>query len=81
MIFGESMLLALVGAAIGIALLFPFAVFLGKVMGTMFPVFQVSHMTVLLQVVAALVIGAVAAIAPTVRAVRINIVDGLRSIG
>ncbi|MYN45128.1 FtsX-like permease family protein [Pseudoduganella sp. FT93W] len=81
MIFGESMLLALVGAAIGIALLFPFAVFLGKVMGTMFPVFQVSQLTVLLQIAAALVIGAVAAIAPTIRAVRINIVDGLRSIG
>jgi putative ABC transport system permease protein len=40
-------------------------------MGTMFPVFQVSQLTVLLQVAAALVIGAVAAIAPAMRAVRI----------
>ncbi|MCU6499457.1 ABC transporter permease [Rugamonas sp. A1-17] len=81
MIFGESLLLAAFGAAIGIAVLFPFAAFLGKVMGTMFPVFEVSRLTVLQQVLAALVIGAVAAIAPTVRAARINIVDGLRSIG
>ncbi|MYN15457.1 FtsX-like permease family protein [Rugamonas sp. FT107W] len=81
MIFGESLLLAAFGAAIGIAVLFPFATVLGKVMGTMFPVFEVSRLTVLQQVLAALVIGAVAAIAPTIRAVRINIVDGLRSIG
>lgn len=81
MIFGESLLLAAFGAAIGIVILFPFAAFLGKVMGTMFPVFEVSRLTVLQQVLAALVIGTVAAIAPTIRAVRINIVDGLRSIG
>ncbi|MBY0556209.1 MAG: ABC transporter permease [Burkholderiaceae bacterium] len=81
MIFGESLLLALVGAGLGIALLFPFSVFLGKVMGTMFPVFEVSQLTVLQQLLAALAIGAVAAIAPTIRAVRVNIVDGLRSIG
>jgi len=81
MIFGESLLLAAFGAAIGIAVLFPFAAFLGKVMGTMFPVFEVSRLTVLQQVLAALVIGTLAAIAPTIRAVRINIVDGLRSIG
>ncbi|MQA19352.1 ABC transporter permease [Rugamonas rivuli] len=81
MIFGESLLLSAFGAAIGIVILFPFAAFLGKVMGTMFPVFEVSQLTVIQQVLAALAIGAVAAIAPTVRAVRINIVDGLRSIG
>ncbi|MYM85580.1 FtsX-like permease family protein [Rugamonas sp. FT82W] len=81
MIFGESLLLAVFGAAIGIVILFPFAAFLGKVMGTMFPVFEVSRLTVLQQVLAALVIGTVAAIAPTIRAARINIVDGLRSIG
>ena len=81
MIFGESLLLAAFGAAIGIVILFPFAAFLGKVMGTMFPVFEVSRLTVLQQVLAALAIGAIAAIAPTIRAARINIVDGLRSIG
>ncbi|MES2162713.1 MAG: ABC transporter permease [Pseudomonadota bacterium] len=81
MILGESLLLSAFGAAIGIVILFPFAAFLGKVMGTMFPVFEVSQLTVVQQVLAALAIGAVAAIAPTIRAVRINIVDGLRSIG
>jgi putative ABC transport system permease protein len=81
MIFGESLLLSAFGAALGILILFPFAAFLGKVMGTMFPVFEVTQLTVLQQMLAALVIGAVAAIAPTVRAIRVNIVEGLRSIG
>ena len=81
MIFGESLLLSAFGAALGIMILFPFAAFLGKVMGTMFPVFEVTQLTVLQQMLAALVIGAVAAIAPTVRAIRVNIVEGLRSIG
>ena len=81
MIFGESLLLSAFGAALGILILFPFAAFLGKVMGTMFPVFEVTQLTVLQQMLAALVIGTIAAIAPTVRAIRVNIVEGLRSIG
>lgn len=81
MILGESLLLSLVGAALGIAVLFPFAAFLGSVMGTMFPVFEVTRLTVVQQVVAALAIGSIAAIAPALRATRINIVEGLRSIG
>lgn len=81
MILGESLLLSLVGAALGIAVLFPFAAFLGSVMGTMFPVFEVTRLTVIQQVAAALAIGSVAAIAPALRATRINIVEGLRSIG
>jgi putative ABC transport system permease protein len=81
MILGESLLLSLFGAALGIVILFPFAAFLGSVMGTMFPVFEVTRLTVLQQILAALAIGLVAAIAPTLRAARINIVEGLRSIG
>jgi putative ABC transport system permease protein len=81
MIFGESLLLSAFGAALGIMILFPFATFLGKVMGTMFPVFEVTQLTVLQQMLAALAIGAVAAIAPAMRAIRVNIVEGLRSIG
>jgi putative ABC transport system permease protein len=50
-------------------------------MGTLFPVFEVAPLTLLLQGLAALLIGVVAAIAPTLRAVRVNIVEGLRSIG
>ncbi|SFU87463.1 ABC transporter permease [Pseudoduganella namucuonensis] len=81
LIFGESLLLALAGGLLGIALLFPLTAAVGAAMGTMFPVFQVAPATLPLQVLAALLIGVVAGIAPTLRAVNVNIVDGLRSIG
>jgi putative ABC transport system permease protein len=81
MILGESLLLSLFGAALGIVILFRFAALLGTVMGTMFPVFEVTRLTVIQQILAALAVGLVAAIAPTLRATRVNIVEGLRSIG
>jgi putative ABC transport system permease protein len=81
LIFGESMLLALAGAGIGIALLYPVAAAFATRMGTFFPVFDVAPATVLMQLLAALGVGAVAAIAPTLRASKVNIVDGLRSVG
>lgn len=81
LIGGESILLAGAGAAIGIALLFPAASAFAAQMGTLFPVFEVAPDTVLMQAGAALAVGLVAAIAPTLRAARVNIVEGLRSIG
>lgn len=80
LIFGESLLLSLAGAAIGIALLYPVAAAFAAQMGTLFPVFEVAPATPLLQFVAALAVGAVAAIAPTLRAARVNIVEGLRRV-
>lgn len=80
LIFGESILLALAGAALGVALLFPAAALFLKQMGTLFPVFEVAPETLLLQLLCALTVGVVAAIAPTLRATRVNIVEGLRSI-
>lgn len=81
LIVGESLLLACAGAGLGVALLFPVAAGFSARMGTMFPVFEVAPLTVLQQLLAALAIGLVAAVAPTVRAIRVNIVEGLRSIG
>jgi putative ABC transport system permease protein len=80
LIVGESLLLALAGGAIGIALLYPSAAAFAARMGTLFPVFDVSPLTVLLQAASAMAVGLVAAVAPAVRAVRVNIVDGLRSV-
>ena len=81
LIFGESLLIALVGAAAGIALLFPVAGAFSAKLGTLFPVFEISPQTIALQLSAALIVGVVAAIAPTLRSARVNIVEGLRSIG
>jgi putative ABC transport system permease protein len=81
LIFGESLLLAAAGAALGGALLYPVAAAFAAKMGTLFPVFEVAPRTLLLQTGAALAVGLVAGVAPTLRAARVNVVDGLRSIG
>lgn len=81
LIFGESLLIAIVGAALGIGLLFPVAHAFSAKMGTLFPVFKIMPQTLVLQAGAALIVGLIAAIVPTLRSVRVNIVNGLRSIG
>ncbi|MBT9613800.1 MAG: ABC transporter permease [Burkholderiales bacterium] len=81
LIFGESVAIALIGAAIGIALTFPIAQAFGNAMGTLFPIFYVAQETVVMQVGAALIVGLVAAVAPSWRAATVNIVKGLRSVG
>jgi putative ABC transport system permease protein len=80
LIFIESIAIALAGGILGIVLTFPLADVFGGAMGTLFPVFYVSQSTVLMQAVAAVVIGVVAAGVPAWRAARIRIVDGLRAI-
>ncbi len=81
LIFGESILLAVVGGAIGVALTFPVADVFGTAMGSLFPNFNVSTHTLVMQTVSAIAVGIIAALAPSRYAARVNIVDGLRSIG
>jgi putative ABC transport system permease protein len=81
LIFGESLLIALAGAGAGIVLLFPVANAFSAQMGTLFPVFEIAPETIALQIASALAVGIIAAIAPTLRSARVNIVEGLRSIG
>ena len=81
LITGESLAIALGGGLAGVALTFPVARAFAAQMGSLFPVFQVSNETVLLQVASALLVGIVAALFPGWRAARVKIVDGLRSIG
>lgn len=81
LIYGESMVISLAGALIGIALTFPVADRFSKQMGTLFPVFGVSLDTVYMQVAAATAVGLAAAALPAARVARVSIVEGLRSIG
>jgi putative ABC transport system permease protein len=81
LIFSESLGIALTGGALGVALTFPLAHAFGEAMGTLFPVFNVSDDTMLLQVAAATAIGLVAAAIPAWRAASLRIVDGLRAVG
>ena len=80
LIFGESMLIALVGGITGIALTFPLADAFRGATGTLFPIFLISHTTIAIQLGAAALVGVVAAALPAWRAARIRIVDGLRAL-
>jgi len=81
LVFGESLLIAGLGGALGIVATLPVVNMFGSVMAKLFPVFHVSTGTLALQVAAALVIGVTAAIVPGARAARVQIVEGLRAIG
>jgi putative ABC transport system permease protein len=81
LIFAESIAIAVAGGALGVALTFPLAYGFAGAMGSLFPIFFVSHDTVVRQLVAALAIGIVAAAIPAWQAARVRIVDGLRAVG
>ncbi len=81
LILGESLAIAAVGAAIGIALTFPVGDWFAQQVGTLFPVFEVSGTTVALQALCALGVGVAAAVIPGRRAAAVRIVEGLRAIG
>ena len=81
LLFGESLLIAALGGLAGLLLTFPLAAAFRSAVGTLFPIFQVSGTTMALQLVAAAVVGIVAAAWPAWRMSRIDIVAGLRHLG
>jgi putative ABC transport system permease protein len=81
LLFGESLLIAAIGGLAGLALTFPLAAAFRSAAGTLFPIFQVSGLTMALQLLAALIVGTVAAAWPAWRMSRIDIVAGLRHVG
>jgi len=81
MVFGESLFITTMGGCTGILLTFPVARKFGEVMGNFFPVFQVDRSTIYMDLLFCLIVGIVAGIFPTWRAVRIKVADGLRRIG
>ncbi len=82
LVYGEALMLSLIGAGLGILLTFPMAAgFASSPAGAVFAAFRVSGDTVLLQAASGLVVGLVAAVIPGWRSARIRIVDGLRHVG
>jgi putative ABC transport system permease protein len=80
LLLGESLLIALIGGAIGMAATFPLAKAFAGATGTLFPIFKVSGLTLGLQVLACVAVGAVAAAWPAWKMSRIDIVQGLRHV-
>ena len=81
LIFGESLVITIMGCLLGSVLTFPATKVISHELGTYFPVFNIGRETLYLNFVAALIIAFVAAIIPTQRAIHIRIADGLRRIG
>jgi putative ABC transport system permease protein len=81
LIFAESLGISLLGGLLGAAATFPLADVFASTVGSILAGFKVSRETVMLQLLAALVIGVVAAAIPAWRAARVRIGDGLRAIG
>jgi putative ABC transport system permease protein len=80
LLFGESLVIALLGGSLGLALTLPIAAAFAKAVGTLFPVFLVSDLTMALQLAASVVVGLVAAAWPAWKMSRISIVNGLRHV-
>jgi len=80
LIFAESMLVALLGGGLGIALT-PWAAQGVHALLTNFPRFVVTPEIYAQQAIAALAVGVLAALVPMVRSARVRIVDGLRHVG
>jgi len=81
LIFGESLVITMLGCLLGMILTFPAAKVFSHELGTYFPVFHVEKKTLLLDLAMALIVSLSSAIIPTHRAIRIRIADGLRRIG
>lgn len=81
LVLGESTLVALAGGLVGIALTFPAAAVFREAVGQYFPIFVISRQTILLDALAALCVGLLAAVFPLWSALRVRIAEGLRRIG
>ncbi len=83
LVFGEALMISLIGAGIGILITFPIATSFGSssIGSAVFASFRVSADTVVLQALSGLTVGVVAGLVPGWRSANIKIVDGLRHIG
>jgi putative ABC transport system permease protein len=81
LILGESLLITAIGCAIGIIVTFPAADAFARAVGDFFPIFIISSRTIYLDMLAALIVGVVAAVFPIWRAVTVPIASGLGRVG
>ncbi len=78
LIFGESLFIACLGGALGVALTFPIVTLMKIGLSAYFSAFPMPALTFILAGGSAIVVGVLAAIFPAMKAMRTSIVDGLR---
>ncbi len=81
LIAGESIFISFIGGIVGVLLTFPSANGFGAAFPTMFPVFAVAPLTVVMALGFSMLVGIVASVFPSIRSANMKIVDGLRQIG
>ncbi|MCX5806993.1 MAG: ABC transporter permease [Proteobacteria bacterium] len=81
LIFGESLIITMMGCTMGIIFTFPSAKAFANTVGSYFPTFNVTADTILMDIVFSILVGILAAIIPTYHSIKIPIADGLRRIG
>lgn len=80
LVFGESMLIATIGGLAGVGLSFATIPLLKDAIGDFIPRVPVEALTLVFGLAAAFIVGMLAAVFPTLRAVNTSIVDGLRTV-
>jgi putative ABC transport system permease protein len=80
LVYGESLAIATAGGALGLGLSFLAVPILQAAVQTFLPKLPLSPITLVLGMISALAVGLLAALFPTIRAVRTPIVEGLRPI-
>ncbi|WP_243362147.1 ABC transporter permease [Fundidesulfovibrio terrae] len=81
LIAGESLVLSLTGAGLGLALIIPCAKAFGTFMTDFFPVFAVSDQTILYGLLAGVAVGVLSGVYPAWYAARVRIAVALRKVG
>ena len=82
LIMGESLVISIIGGALGLTLTFPLIQGLEKVIPKgFFPVFEIEPITIILASIAALSIGVLSSLSPIQRALKMKIVEGFRFVG
>jgi len=80
LIFGESLVIAVLGGAMGLALSFPVGSLVETALGGFFPTFSTTIQTYVMAGSAAMIVGLLAAVFPSLKALNTPIVEGLRII-
>ncbi|NUM69704.1 MAG: ABC transporter permease [Ignavibacteriaceae bacterium] len=82
LILGESMVIASIGAVVGLLLALQLVAGLNQVVPkTIFPVLEVKTITIVFAIAAALLVGVIASVFPIHKAINTKIVEGLRFVG
>lgn len=78
LIIGESLLIVLTGAIIGVIFTFPAVKIVGDVLSVYFPVFNLEPKVIYESLFFSLIVGGLSGIIPAIRSIKVDLAEGLR---